>query len=217
MLDGAHALGNIPVDLSELGDVDYALFNLHKWLFAPKSSALLYVRRDHQLMHVPAPSVVDNLETQDFADRFVWTGTRDRTAFCAVEAAVAYRATLGGEAAVMSYNQNLALYAKRYLERAWGVTPMAPDEMMSSLSIVELPTKNATECGVIRGALITEYGLGVSGWVALPQDDIYCYLRISGQVYLEEADMERLGDAVLAIMQRLRGGGGARRAAPEIL
>jgi hypothetical protein len=28
-----------------------------------------YVRRNHQLLHVPAPPVVDNIETQAFADR----------------------------------------------------------------------------------------------------------------------------------------------------
>ena len=211
IIDGAHALGNIAVDLPALGDVDYAFFNMHKWFFASKSSALLFVRRDHQLAHVPAPAVVDSLETQNFSDRFVWTGTRDRTAYCAIQAAAAYRASIGGEAAILAYNQALALFAKRHLEAAWGVQPMAPDEMMSSLAIVRLPTHNVTECGAIRGALISEYGLGVSGWTALPEFE--CYLRISAQVYLEQSDIVRLGEAVLAIIARLRGQQQARRAA----
>ena len=54
-VDGAHALGNIPIDLSAMGDPDYYLANAHKWLFAPKSACMLYVRSDHQLLHVPAP------------------------------------------------------------------------------------------------------------------------------------------------------------------
>lgn len=181
--------------------VTHIAANMHKFFFAPKSSALLYVRRDRQLPHVPAPAVVDSLETQNFTDRFIWTGTRDRTAYCAIEAAAAFREALGGEAAVQAYNAALALFAKRHLESAWGVPPMAPDAMMSSLSIVQLPTSNATVCGIVRGALISEYGLMVSGWTALP--GIECYLRISGQVYLEESDIVRLGDAVIAILARL--------------
>ena len=201
VIDAAHAIGNIPMNVQALGDPEYLMTNLHKFYFAPKSAAALYVRQDRQLPHVPAPAVVDSVETQAFTDRFIWTGTRDRTAYCAVQAATAFRAALGGEAAVQAYNAGIALFAKQHLETVWQVPPMAPDSMMSSLSIVQLPTLNATVCGILRGALIDEYGLGISGWTALP--GIPCYLRISGQVYLENSDIIRLGDAVIAILKGL--------------
>ena len=86
-VDGAHALGNIPFSVADMGDPEYYFANAHKWYLAPKSSCAMYVRRDRQLPHVPAPAVVDNIETQAFADRFVWTGTRDRTPYCAIQAA----------------------------------------------------------------------------------------------------------------------------------
>ena len=70
------------LDKAALGNPEYAFWNVHKWLYGPKSSALMYVRRDRQLLHVPAPSVVDSTETDPFTDRFIWTGTRDRTAYC---------------------------------------------------------------------------------------------------------------------------------------
>jgi len=65
-----------------MGNPEYAFWNIHKWLYGPKSAALMYVRSDRQLLHVPAPAVVDSTETQAFIDRFIWTGTRDRTAYC---------------------------------------------------------------------------------------------------------------------------------------
>ena len=201
VIDAAHAIGNIPIDIAALGDPEYLMTNMHKFYFAPKSAALLYVRHDRQLPHVPAPAVVDSIETANFTDRFIWTGTRDRTAYCAIQAATAFREQLGGEAAIQAYNAGLALFAKRHLEAAWGVPPMAPDEMMSSLSIVQLPTHNTTVCGILRDQLINVYGLGISGWTALP--GIECYLRISGQVYLEQSDIVRLGDAVIAILKQL--------------
>jgi len=43
--DGAHALAHFDFDLGEL-DVDNYSTSLHKWLFAPHGTGLLYVRRD---------------------------------------------------------------------------------------------------------------------------------------------------------------------------
>lgn len=199
ILDGAHALGNYAFDVQTFGDIDYGLWNLHKWYFAPKSSALMYVRRDHQRLHIPAPSVVDNTEEQDFPDRFIWTGTRDRTAFCAIMAAKSFRDSLGGEAAIQNYTHYIALYAKRYLENVWSVPPMAPESMTSSMSIVQIPTHNASMCGYVNSILRSKYGLSMSGWTPLP--NIPCYFRISGQVYLDESDVQKLAVAVLDILK----------------
>lgn len=74
IIDGAHCLGNIAIDIEALGDPEFYFANAHKWYFSAKSAAVLYVRRDQQQKYVPAPSVVDNPETQTFADRFYWTG-----------------------------------------------------------------------------------------------------------------------------------------------
>ncbi|MFW6089960.1 MAG: aminotransferase class V-fold PLP-dependent enzyme, partial [Gemmatimonadota bacterium] len=45
VVDGAHALAHFDFTLGEL-DVDYYATSLHKWLFAPHGTGLLYVRRD---------------------------------------------------------------------------------------------------------------------------------------------------------------------------
>ena len=45
IIDGAHALAHFEFDIGEL-DVDNYTTSLHKWLFAPHGTGLLYVRRD---------------------------------------------------------------------------------------------------------------------------------------------------------------------------
>lgn len=45
VIDGAHAMAHFDFDLGEL-DVDTYTTSLHKWLFAPHGTGLLYVRRD---------------------------------------------------------------------------------------------------------------------------------------------------------------------------
>ena len=45
IVDGAHAVGHIDVDIGKLG-CDYYATSLHKWLFAPIGTGLLYVRKN---------------------------------------------------------------------------------------------------------------------------------------------------------------------------
>jgi len=44
-IDGAHAVGQIPLDLHDLG-CDFYASSPHKWLMAPKGTGLLYVRQE---------------------------------------------------------------------------------------------------------------------------------------------------------------------------
>jgi isopenicillin-N epimerase len=91
IVDGAHAPGQIDLDLRAVGADVYA-GNCHKWLCAPKGSAFLYARPDVQRSLEPAVISWDWVDGAAFHERFRWQGTRDPAAYLAVPDAIAFQA-----------------------------------------------------------------------------------------------------------------------------
>ena len=91
VVDGAHAPGQLELDLDALGADIYA-GNCHKWLCAPKGSAFLYARPDAQRLIEPAIVSWDWLDDATFPELHRWQGTRDPSAYLTVPAAIAFQA-----------------------------------------------------------------------------------------------------------------------------
>ncbi|HYZ33929.1 MAG TPA: aminotransferase class V-fold PLP-dependent enzyme, partial [Crenalkalicoccus sp.] len=135
LVDGAHAPGQVPVELAALGAHWYA-GNCHKWLFAPKGCAFLWAapgRREG--LH---PTVISHGLGQGYLAEFDWTGTRDPSAWLAIEAALAAHARLGG-AALMARNWAMALQAGAMLAARFGTELAARPEMAGAMAAVRLP------------------------------------------------------------------------------
>jgi isopenicillin-N epimerase len=94
LVDGAHAPGQIPLDLPQIG-ADFYGGNLHKWLCAPKGAGFLYARPEVQ--HLLKPLVVswgyesEKPSGSTFIDHHEWWGTRDVAAFLSVPAAIEFQ------------------------------------------------------------------------------------------------------------------------------
>jgi isopenicillin-N epimerase len=94
VVDGAHAPGQVPLDLEAIG-ADFYLGNCHKWLCAPKGAGFLYARPDRQASLQPL-IVSWGWEALDpgpspFLDYYEWTGTADPSAYLSVPAAIAFQ------------------------------------------------------------------------------------------------------------------------------
>jgi len=92
IVDGAHAVGQVDLDLEALGADVYA-GNCHKWLCAPKGSGFLYARPEAQGLIDPLVVSWDWVDGAAFHERHRWQGTRDPSAYLAVPAAIDFQET----------------------------------------------------------------------------------------------------------------------------
>ena len=76
-VDGAHALGQIAVDVSTW-QVDFWVANGHKWLLAPKGAAVLWTRREHQHLIYPTTINQEGIGASRYQRDFSYQGARGR-------------------------------------------------------------------------------------------------------------------------------------------
>lgn len=157
LVDGAHALGMLDLDLDAIGAAYYT-GNAHKWLCAPKGAAILHCRTDMQRSLRPVVISHGANDPRTHRSRFWlefdWCGTFDPTAVLTVPFAIDWMEKLapGGLHEVRTHNHLLVLEARQILCEVLGVRAPVPDSMLGSLATVCLPSVHH-EIGVRAGAL----------------------------------------------------------------
>ncbi|HXQ52915.1 MAG TPA: aminotransferase class V-fold PLP-dependent enzyme [Stellaceae bacterium] len=191
LVDGAHAPGQVALDLPALG-ADWYVGNLHKWYFAPRSCGVLWAAGGNQTgLH---PLAISHGLGQGFAAEFDWTGTRDFTAALAAPAGIAFHRRLGGER-LMARNVALAHEAAAHLAQAWRTEPAAPLAMFAAMAAVRLP---------VRGEVTQERALRIVRWLgevhrieaAVSAESGGLWLRVAAQAYNAASDYDRLAGAI---------------------
>ncbi|PKY01626.1 putative aminotransferase [Aspergillus campestris IBT 28561] len=127
IVDGAHGVGMIPLDLGALKP-DFFTSNCHKWLYVPRSCAVLHVPHHNQHLirttlptswgfipgptsptTAPSPVESDGDEKTPFERLFEFVATADDTPYLCVPAALRFRRDVcGGEDAIYAYLERLA-------------------------------------------------------------------------------------------------------------
>jgi isopenicillin-N epimerase len=93
VVDGAHAPGQITLDLSAI-DCDYYVGNLHKWFVAPRGAAFIYAKAAAQALLDPLVVSWGGTDgSQPLAARVNVPGTVDASNWLAVPEAIAFHRT----------------------------------------------------------------------------------------------------------------------------
>lgn len=93
-VDGAHAIGQIPLDLRDIG-CDFYATSPHKWLMAPKGTGTLFVREELQ-KNLWVNIATANWNNYDLkAYRFSWLGTSNLSVMVGLKAALDFFNTVG--------------------------------------------------------------------------------------------------------------------------
>ena len=187
--DAAQAPGQLADGIAGLG-ADYWVGNLHKWVCAPKASAVLYVAPPWR--ERLRPLVASHGLRAGYQPAFDWTGTRDPTPLLSVPAALDFFDGIGW-AAVRSHNNDLARAGAELVAGQIGTS--APDlgGLAAARRLVRLPAALAEqEARTLEFRLLREHAVVVpvtshGGWR---------WLRVSAQLYNTLADYERLAVAL---------------------
>lgn len=187
-IDGAHALGQLKLNLTALG-ADWYASNAHKWLFTPRGACLLYAAPD--VREITRPAVVSHYYDDPWPRRFDYVGTRDVTPYLAAAAGADYLEALGPDA-VAAHRAQLMEAADAALTRrgATPVTPHAP--ALAAWALPQTRTAEPEDGPALMKAVWDAARIQVASAVVHGR----LLLRLSLQVYNGPEDIAALADAL---------------------
>jgi len=199
VVDGAHAPGQIDLDVRSIGADVYA-GNLHKWVCAPRGSAFVYATPEaRSWIRGPVISWDWSWSGEDaFQGRFGWSGTTDPTALLSVPEAFRFQRRHSWPQVRRRCNL-LALATIEALESEVGAVPLAAAPLRSpQMMAFSIPCYDPD---AVRRYLWQRHRVEIPGETF---HDLSLF-RVSVQAYTREVDCERLIEGLrLAIRRRRR-------------
>ncbi len=195
LIDGAHAPGQMPLDLRAI-DADFYVGNAHKWMLSPKGAGFLHVRRHNHALLTPlvvswgwgqnspystGTKLIDDLE---------WWGTKDPSASLTVKAAIEFIQKHDWRR--VQEESNLLLTTA--LEKIAKITQLPPAYMENSyhqMAIAPLPLKTEN-AAAFQTALYNEHQIEIP--IIQWQERVFA--RISIQAYNTAQDVDALVNAI---------------------
>ncbi|HET6817843.1 MAG TPA: aminotransferase class V-fold PLP-dependent enzyme [Mycobacteriales bacterium] len=190
LIDGAHAPGQIEVDLDALG-ADFWSGNMHKWVCSPRACAALRV--DPRWQQMVRPLVASHEFSHGYQPAFDWMGTHDPIPMLAVPAALEFWESLGWDA-VRAEQRRLVGEGARLVAERLGTRVAVADEFTAAMRLVELPRPIDVEEGrALMHRLTSEHKVTVY----VTHHAGASYVRMGGQLYNTPDDYERLATALV--------------------
>jgi isopenicillin-N epimerase len=200
LIDGAHAPGQIDLDMNAIG-ADFYTGNCHKWMLCPKGAGFLFARREVQPL--VEPLVVshaydpDNAsaETHPLQEYFIWTGTRDPAPYLTVPAAIQFMQEHDWDAVRQRCHDLL----KQTIARICDLTGQEPAYPLDSAFYAQMgiaPLSPVSDFTAFARRVHDEHNIVVpiGQWI-----NGRIYTRISVQAYTTQRDL----DKYVSVLKRL--------------
>ncbi|MBN1265336.1 MAG: aminotransferase class V-fold PLP-dependent enzyme [Anaerolineales bacterium] len=200
IIDGAHAPGQLEIDLAEI-NADIYMGNCHKWMLSPRGAGFLYAGSAVQA--ILEPLVVSwgwNVDTpatpeMGLLENLQWTGTYDPSAFLSIPAAIDFQRKHNWINVHMSAQETLSRFLHRFSESfniPIAYTPEADPYIQMAVLLLP-PIKDPEK---FQNQLWCKYAIEIPciEWQE------HQFLRVSYQVYNTEADLDRLFSAIEDLM-----------------
>ncbi len=188
IVDGAHALAHFPFTLSEL-DCDYYGTSLHKWLFAPHGTGLLYVRRDR--IGELWPLMAADANKQQDIRKFEEIGTHPAANTLAIAEALTFHQAIGDERKAARLRYLRDTWANRLLDYSTRIrlhTSLDP-RFSCGIATVEI---EGVESGELSGWLRRRHNIVVTPI----KHGQFEGIRVSPSVYTTLEELDRFSTAM---------------------
>ena len=203
LIDGAHAPGQLPLNLTQLG-ADFYTGNLHKWAMAPKGSAFLYTHPARQGLIEPlvvswgwGPNAILNFGSP-YLNALQWLGTQDPSAYLAAPAALAFMAEQQWEQVQARCHALVTEWLRRMGELT-GLPALYPDDSFyGQMAAAALPP--VADLPAFKQALLTRFRVEIP---CLTWQN-FQLIRLSAQGYNDSADIEAALHAVSTLLAEQR-------------
>ena len=180
LVDAAHALGQINHSIEAIG-CDYYATSLHKWLYAPLGSGLLYVNRaDRKAISPPNsynPALADNM------DKFSNLGTLNFAKALTLEAVLDFQEAIGVEKKYLRLKY-LQGYFFRGLQKIKNIIYYSQED--HGCGIVSLGVEGLSAATVRDALADKDIHVKLSGYSKNG------FIRVTLNLHLVESDIDRL-------------------------
>lgn len=192
MVDGAHAVAHINVNLNELG-CDYYGSSLHKWLGAPLGAGILFVKRD-KIKNL-WPLTAESNYADDDIRKLNHTGTNPVAVDIAIQHAIDYHEKIG-----ISRKENRLRYLQNYwieqVKHLPHIVLNTPDDRNRSCAISNIGVKGMPP-SALQKTLFDKYKIWT---VAIDNAQAGVVgIRVTPHVYTTENELDALVKALKEI------------------
>ena len=187
LVDGAHGIGQLDLDLAAL-DADWYVTNAHKWLYAPRGTALLHAA--DRVAGITRPNVVSHFDAMRFPDCFDYVGTRDNSGWLAAPAAM--RFFTGLDAVALRNHQSRVI---EFATQRLGLAPICPISLCAAMRSFAVSRRAAVTEAEARSWMRSMWKAERIQSCAMVYDG-KLLVRVSVAAYNDEEDIERLANAI---------------------